>query len=154
MSRTHRIATSASGDGYRADGFGAGCAQYQCTLVQGRARRQDVIEQYRCLPRTSLFLRKAKALRKFCIRSTRSNRVWVLVYRRRSIHRRTGSRARFGERFGEGVGLVKSAFSQSGRVKRDRHEAIDGSCLYSRVLHGFDEKLGEDMAQDGIGGRT
>ena len=53
----------------------------------------------------------------------------------------------FGERFGESVGLVKSALSQSGRVKRHRDQAIHWIGLYSCVLHGFDEIFREDAAQ-------
>jgi hypothetical protein len=53
----------------------------------------------------------------------------------------------FGERFGESVCLVKSALTQSGRVKRHRDQAIHGIRLNSCVLHGFGQVLGEHAAQ-------
>ncbi len=53
----------------------------------------------------------------------------------------------FRERFGEGVGLVKSAFSQSSRVQRHGYQEIRWNGLYSRVLDRFDEILRQDMAQ-------
>jgi hypothetical protein len=53
----------------------------------------------------------------------------------------------FGERFGESVCLVKSALTQSGRVKRHRDQAIHRICLNSYVLHGFGKVLHEDAAQ-------
>ena len=53
----------------------------------------------------------------------------------------------FGERFGESVCLVKSALTQSGRVKRHRDQAIHRICLNSYVLHGFGKVLREHAAQ-------
>ena len=53
----------------------------------------------------------------------------------------------FGECFGEGVGLVESAFSQSSRVKRHGDKIIGRILLYSCVLHGFDQKIGKHTAQ-------
>jgi len=47
------------------------------------------------------------------------------------------------ESFGEGLGLVEPAFSQSRRMKRNRDEAVCASRLYSRILHGFQQKFQE-----------
>src|ERR1700751_5041501 len=47
------------------------------------------------------------------------------------------------ESFGEGLGLVKPAFSQSRRMKRNRYEAVGASRQYSWVLHGFQQKFHE-----------
>lgn len=52
-----------------------------------------------------------------------------------------------GESFGKSVGLVESAFSQSCRVQRHGNQTIGRIFLYSCVLHGFDQKLGEHTPQ-------
>jgi hypothetical protein len=52
-----------------------------------------------------------------------------------------------GESFGESVGLVESAFSKPGRVKRHRDQIIGWTTLDAHVLHGFDQKVGQDTTQ-------
>jgi hypothetical protein len=51
------------------------------------------------------------------------------------------------ERFSESVCLVKSALTQSGRVKRHRDQAIHWIRLNSYVLHGFGKVVGEHASQ-------
>ena len=51
------------------------------------------------------------------------------------------------ESFGEGLGLVKPAFSQSRRMKRNRNKAVGASRLDSRILHGFQQKFQEHSAK-------
>ncbi len=53
----------------------------------------------------------------------------------------------FGERLGEGVCLIKSALSQSGRVKGHWNQAIHRICQNSCVLHGFGKVFREHAAQ-------
>jgi hypothetical protein len=52
-----------------------------------------------------------------------------------------------GKSFGQSVGLVESAFSKPGRVKRHRDQIIGWTTLDAHVLHGFDQKVGQDTTQ-------
>ena len=53
----------------------------------------------------------------------------------------------FREDFGEGFGLVETAFSHSSGVKRHGNQAIRWIRLYSSVLHGFDQISREHTAE-------
>jgi len=48
-----------------------------------------------------------------------------------------------GEGLGEGLRLIKPAFSQSRRMKRNRYEAVGANRLYPRVLHSFQQEFQE-----------
>src|ERR1700733_14189287 len=52
-----------------------------------------------------------------------------------------------GESFGESVGLVKSAFSKPGRVKRHWDQIVGWITVDTYVMHRLEQKVGQDSTQ-------
>jgi hypothetical protein len=138
---------SASGDGHCADRFGAGRTQDEGALVQGRPGGQDIVEEHQMFAAHIATLAQrecvAQVLHSFLSVVPRLS-VGVSSPFKTAQDRKP---CPFGESFGESLGLVESAFSESSRVKRHRDQIIRWTALDASVLHGFEQKVREHTAQ-------